>query len=121
MVVGPRFRGLIVPRHNPTTNNPIALQRIKTELWHLLVNLTYLTQPIDLFVISKIRDALTRHWEAKKLKLLSGGHSHGDGHAWTSGMLKNPRKSNFLELVLLVSRVSIGNWTKMAFQMQGKP
>jgi hypothetical protein len=31
---------------------------------------THLYQPVDTFIISKIKDAWTKRWEAKKIKLI---------------------------------------------------
>lgn len=59
-----------------------------------------MTQPYDSFVISKIKDAWTRRWEAKKLELMQGGQWQGNGGEGTSRMLRNPRKCYFLELVV---------------------
>lgn len=47
-----------------------ALQLIKMELRHFPHNSTYLTQPVDSFVISKIKDAWMKRREEKKMELL---------------------------------------------------
>ena len=62
---------------------------------------THLCQPADSFVISKIKDAWTRRWEAKKIELIRNDSWQNlprrDGQ-W-SGKLTNPGKSFFLQLV----------------------
>jgi hypothetical protein len=61
---------------------------------------THLCQSADTFIISKIKDAWTRHWEIKKTQLIQTdalqNTSRGDGH-W-SGKLTNPGKRYFLQL-----------------------
>lgn len=61
---------------------------------------THLCQPADTFIISKIKDAWTRRWEAKKTELIESNawqnRARGDGQ-W-SGKLTNPGKRFFLQL-----------------------
>jgi hypothetical protein len=61
---------------------------------------THLCQPTDIFIISKIKDTWTRHWEIKKTQLIQidawQNIARGDGH-W-SGKLTNPGTRFFLQL-----------------------
>ena len=61
---------------------------------------THLCQPADTFIVSNVKDAWTRQWEAKKLKLIATGvwqNNHGANGQW-SRKLTNPGKLLFLEL-----------------------
>jgi hypothetical protein len=66
---------------------------------------TYLYQPADTFIILKIKDAWTKHWESKKIKLVQvdawQNTARGDGH-W-SGKLTNPGKHFFIYSWLLIA------------------
>ena len=72
----------------------------QTSLRYLPPCATHLCQPADTFVISKIKDAWTSRWEAKKIELIQAGAwqntSRGNGQ-W-SGRLNNPGKRYFLQL-----------------------
>ena len=61
---------------------------------------THVCQPADTFLISKIKDAWTRRWEAKKIELIQQNAwqnaPRADGQ-W-SGKLTNSRKRFFLQL-----------------------
>jgi hypothetical protein len=61
---------------------------------------THLCQPTYTFIISKIKDAWTKRWEAKKSELIQQdswqNRPRGDGQ-W-SGKLTNPGKKFFLQL-----------------------
>ena len=61
---------------------------------------THLCQPADTFLISKIKDAWTKRWEAKKIELIQQNAwqnaPRADGQ-W-SGKLTNPGKRFFLQL-----------------------
>ena len=61
---------------------------------------TYLCQPADIFIISKVKDAWTRRWEAKKIDLIVANTWQNtprtDGQ-W-SGKLINLGKRFFLQL-----------------------
>ena len=63
---------------------------------------THLCQPADTFIISKVKDAWTRRWEAKKINLIETNiwqnTPRTDGH-W-SGKLINPGKRFFLQLAV---------------------
>ena len=63
---------------------------------------THLCQPADTFIISKIKDAWTKKWEAKKSELIQTdswqNNPCGDGQ-W-SGKLINPGKRFFLQLAV---------------------
>jgi hypothetical protein len=63
---------------------------------------THLCQPADTFIISKIKDAWTKHWEAKKIELIQintwQNTACTDGQ-WSS-KLTNPGKRFFLQLAV---------------------
>ena len=63
---------------------------------------THLCQPVDTFIISKIKDAWTKRWEAKKSELIQTNSSQnnpcGDGQ-WSRKLI-NPRKRFFLQLAV---------------------
>ncbi|KAL3691779.1 hypothetical protein R1sor_005430 [Riccia sorocarpa] len=88
-----------VSSHNMMPETEEALKNIRTEVPYLPTNSTHLTQPCDTFVISKIKDAWTKLWEEHKVNLILHNEWQGDGDPGTSGLLKNPGKTFFLNLV----------------------
>lgn len=68
-------------------------------LGFFIQNRTHLTQSAINIVISKIKDAWTSHWEAKKLELLQASIWQGDGGEGTSHMLQNLGESFQPELI----------------------
>lgn len=86
--------------HNTSPALEEVMLRSKITLNWLVANATDLYQPADSFVISKIKDAWKRRWEAFKLEMMDSGawcNDSGNGKKW-SGKLKNPGKSFFLKL-----------------------
>ena len=71
----------------------------------LIYAIFQLVQPANQFVISKIKNAWNHQWEAKKAQLIADGEwqndCNGDGRRWL-GKLKNPRKSFFWLLQLML-------------------
>ena len=88
--------------HNDSTQALLTVDRLNIEIRKLPANATDMCQPADSFVISKIKDAWSAHWEAYKLHCIQNGvwqnEVREDGRV--SGMLKNPGKHFFLELAL---------------------
>ena len=86
--------------HNMTPQLSIVLEAKQTILKYLPPCSTHLCQPADTFIISKVKDAWTRRWEAKKIDLIEANNWQNtprtDGH-W-SGKLINPGKRFFLQL-----------------------
>lgn len=86
--------------HNITPRLADVLSQKRTVLKYLPPCTTHLCQPADTFIISKIKDAWTNRWEAKKTELIRNNawqnNTRGDGH-W-SGKLTNPGKHFFLQL-----------------------
>ena len=84
---------------------------------------THLCQPVDTFIISKIKDAWTKRWEAKKSKLIQTNswqnNPRGDGQ-W-SGKLINPGKRFFCNWQLIALKILIAKFASMAFLMLEKP
>jgi hypothetical protein len=86
--------------HSLTPRLTIVLTGKNTILRYLPPCSTHLCQPADTFIISKIKDAWTKHWKAKKIQLIQTNAwqntTHADG-PW-SGKLTNPGKRFFLQL-----------------------
>ena len=86
--------------HNLNLRLEAVLASKRTVLKYLPPCSTHLCQPADSFVISKIKDAWTRRWEAKKIELIHNDSWQNlprrDGQ-W-SGKLTNSGKSFFLQL-----------------------
>ena len=86
--------------HNMTPRLSTVLASKHVNLKYLPPCSTHLCQPADTFIISKIKDAWTRRWEAKKRELIQTdlwqNSPRADGQ-W-SGKLKNPGKPYFLQL-----------------------
>ena len=57
--------------HNLTPRLQGVLQAKQSILRYLPPCLTHLCQPIDTFIISKIKDAWTKRWKEKKTKLIA--------------------------------------------------
>ena len=61
---------------------------------------THLYQPADIFIISKIKDAWTKRWDAKKLELIQSdawqNQQRADGQ-WSRKLI-NPDKRFYLQL-----------------------
>jgi hypothetical protein len=55
--------------HNITPRLAMVLAEKRTILRYLSPCATHLCQPADTFIISKIKDAWTKRWEAKKFEL----------------------------------------------------
>jgi hypothetical protein len=87
--------------HRITPRLTTVLTEKQTILRFLPPCCTHLCQPADTFIISKIKDACTRHWEIKKTDLIQAdawqNTGRGDGH-W-SDKLTNLGKRFFLQLV----------------------
>jgi hypothetical protein len=79
----------------------IVLTGKNTILRYLPPYSTHLCQPTDTFIISKIKDAWTKCWEANKIELIQTNAwqntARADGQ-WF-GKLTNPGKRFFLQLV----------------------
>jgi hypothetical protein len=88
--------------HRITPRLTTVLTEKQTILKFLLPCCTYLCQPTDTFIISKIKDVWTRRWEIKKTQLIQTDAwqniARGDEH-W-SGKLTNPGKHFFLQLIV---------------------
>ena len=86
--------------HNMTTRLAEVLEQKRCILKYLPPCSTHLCQPADTFIISKIKDAWTKRWDAKKLELIQGdawqNQQRTDGQ-W-SGKLINPGKRFYLQL-----------------------
>ena len=86
--------------HNDSTQALLTTDRLNMEIKKLPVNTIDLCQPANSFVISKIKDAWTQHWEAHKLQCVQNGYWKDevriDGRA--SGVLKSPGKHFFMDL-----------------------
>jgi hypothetical protein len=86
--------------HNITPRLAMVLAEKRTTLKYLPPCAIYLCQPADTFIISKIKDAWTKRWEAKKSELIRQdswqNRPRGDGQ-W-SGKLTNSGKKFFLQL-----------------------
>ena len=70
--------------HNLTLRFQTILQAKHSVLRYLPPCSTHLCQPADTFIVSKIKDAWTKQWEAKKTKLIVSNAwqntLQGDGH-----------------------------------------
>ena len=77
-----------------------VLAQKQITLKYLSICATYLCQPADTFLISNIKEAWTKRWEAKKSELIQENawqnNPRGDGQ-WL-GKLTNPSKRFFLQL-----------------------
>ncbi len=73
------------------------LKKIRTLLRKFPTNATHLVQPADSLIISKIKDAWRRRWDAYKVSLIQNANWKHSG-AGSSGKLKIPGKSFFLRL-----------------------
>jgi hypothetical protein len=86
--------------HSLTPRLTTVLTGKNTILRYLPPCSTHLCQPADTFIISKIKDAWTKRWEAKKIQLIQTNAwqntTHTDGQ-W-SGKLTNPGKRFFFQL-----------------------
>jgi hypothetical protein len=86
--------------HNITPQLAMVLAEKITTLKYLLPCATHLCQPADTFIISKIKDAWTKKWKAKKSELIQQdswqNKPRGDGQ-WF-GKLTNLGKKFFLQL-----------------------
>ena len=86
--------------HNMTPILAAVLAQKQTTLKYLPICATHLCQPADTFLISNIKEAWTKRWEAKKSELIQENawqnNPRGDGQ-W-SGKLTNPGKRFFLQL-----------------------
>jgi hypothetical protein len=78
----------------------MVLAEKRTTLRYLLSCATHFCQPADTFIISKIKDAWTKRWKAKKSELIQQdswqNKPRGDGQC--SSKLNNPGKKFFLQL-----------------------
>ena len=57
--------------HNITPRLTVVLEASHSALKYLPPCSTHLYQPADTFIISKVKDAWTRRWKAKKTKLIA--------------------------------------------------
>ena len=84
--------------HNTTPQLNIVLEAKQVIVKYLLPCSTH--QPANTFIISKVKDAWTRRWEAKKIDLIEANTWQNilwtDGH-W-SGKLINPGKRFFFAI-----------------------
>jgi hypothetical protein len=87
--------------HSLTPRLTTVLTGKNTILRYLSPCSTHLCQPADTFIISKIKDAWTKRWEAKKIQLIQTNAwqntARVDGQ-WFSKLI-NPGKRFFLQLV----------------------
>jgi hypothetical protein len=86
--------------HSLTPRLTTVLTGKNTILRYLPPCSTHLCQPVDTFIISKIKDAWTKRWEVKKIQLIQTNAWQNTTHAngqW-SGKLTNPSKRFFLQL-----------------------
>jgi hypothetical protein len=86
--------------HSLTPRLTTILTGKNTILRYLLPCSTHLCQPADTFIISKIKDAWTKRWKAKKIELIQTNAWQNTARAngqW-SGKLTNPGKRFFLQL-----------------------
>ena len=88
--------------HNITLRLTTVLEAKHSALKYLPPCSIHLCQLADTFIISKVKDAWTRRWEAKKTELIATGawqnNPEADGQ-W-SGKLTNPGKHFFLQLAV---------------------
>ena len=88
--------------HNIIPRLAMILAKKITTLKYLPPCATHLCQPADTFIISKIKDAWIKRWEAKKSKLIQQdswqNKLRGDGQ-WF-GKLTIPKKKFFLQLTV---------------------
>ena len=88
--------------HNMTPTLATLLAQKRTTLKYLPICAIHLCQPANTFLISNIKEAWTKQWEAKKSELIQENawqnNPRGDGQ-W-SGKLTNPGKRFFLQLVV---------------------
>ena len=91
--------------HKQTDNVSNALLSINTEIEFLPRNATHLCQPLDSFIIQKLKCVWRREWEQKRNSLiLSNNWSDGPR---SSGKILNPGKPYFMNLaVKCVSEVN---------------
>jgi hypothetical protein len=87
--------------HNPSEQLQRVLYAKNIELCYLPTCSTNLCQPVDQFIIAKIKDAWTRQWESKKTELIREQQWQNDPHGRRGfyGKLKNLGKPYFLSLV----------------------
>ena len=87
--------------HNETPESVAALQRLNAIVRKLPANATDLCQPADSFIISKIKDSWSKHWDRKKSELIRADKWSNDteNQRW-SGKLKNPGKRFYLNLAV---------------------
>lgn len=79
--------------HNDTPQLREAAEKIRTVIKYFPPNATHLIQPCDSFVIQKIKQRWSSHWETFKMDMIRAG-KWKDG----SGRLHNPGKTFFLKL-----------------------
>ena len=83
--------------HNDSIQALLTADRLNIEIRKLPANAIDMCQPVDSFVISKIKDASSARWEAYKLHCVQNevwqNEVREDGRV--SGMLKNPGKCFF--------------------------
>jgi hypothetical protein len=90
--------------HDTFPKAKTTLLHLNATIRNLPFNSTYLWQPYDLFVISKIEDTWTKQWEQKNLQLIIDNKWMDDGLGGSFGALRNPIKPYFLQLVAIVVR-----------------
>ena len=92
-------------RHKQTQNITSALLSVNIDIEFLPRKATHLCQPLDSFIIQKLKTIWRREWEQKKRSLiLSNNWSDGPR---SSGKVKNPGKSYFMNMaVKCVSEVN---------------
>lgn len=86
--------------HNRTPESNQTLKELSYKLCFFPPNATDLLQPLDSFVISKVKDEWTRNWNKKKMELINADEwskAQREGKPY-SGKLKNPGKTFFLQL-----------------------
>ena len=81
--------------HNETPESKEALDRLNASVRKLPANVTDLCQAADSFIISKIKDSWSKHWDRKKYEMCQ--HST---HSTKSRKLLNPGKRYYLELAV---------------------
>ena len=82
--------------HNETPEQLEALEKINAKIRKLPANSTHLCQPLDSFVIQKVKEVWRKEWEAEKLKFIENGDWSSGRNG--SGKLNNPGKHFFLQL-----------------------
>ncbi|KAL3683641.1 hypothetical protein R1sor_001663 [Riccia sorocarpa] len=91
-----------VPHYAPDVR--AAMDNIRTHVRFLQENSTHLTQPCDTFIISKIKDAWTRMLEQHKIQMIMENDWQRNDEFRTSGLLKNPGKTFFLQVAAAAVR-----------------